>query len=57
MGLIENFAQAIRGEELPEVTGWDGHRALELCAAVHLSVAGGEPVALPLEHQSAEAAQ
>jgi predicted dehydrogenase len=48
MGLIENFAQAIRAEEQPAVTGWDGHRALELSIAMHLSIARHEAVALPL---------
>jgi predicted dehydrogenase len=57
MGLIENFARVIRGEEQPVVTGWDGHRSLELCAAVQLSIARREPVVLPLEQRSAEAAR
>ncbi len=48
MGLVENFAQAIRGAERPAVTGWDGHRALELGAAMRLSIARREAVALPL---------
>lgn len=48
MGLVENFAQAIRGEEQPAVTGWDGHRALELSMAMHLSIARREALALPL---------
>lgn len=49
MGLIENFAQVIRGAEPPAVTGWDGHRALELCAAVRLSAARRQPVPIGLE--------
>lgn len=54
MGLIENFLQAIRGEEQPVVTGWDGHRAYELVVACHLSLARKEPVQLPLHPRSAD---
>lgn len=54
MGLIENFLQVIRGDEQPLVTGWDGHKAYELNAASHLSMARGEPVGLPLEPESAD---
>lgn len=48
MGQIENFLQAIRGEEQPLVTGWDGHHALELCVAAHRSLERRETVQLPL---------
>lgn len=48
MGLIENFLQAIRGEESPIVTGWDGHRALELCVACQRSVQQDQLIELPL---------
>lgn len=54
-GLIENFLQVIRGVEEPVVTGWDGHRALELCAATHISLHRGEPVSLPLDPEEADA--
>jgi predicted dehydrogenase len=55
MGMIENFLQAIRGEDEPVVTGWDGHRACELLIASELSLArGGEIVSLPLEPKAAD---
>ncbi len=38
MGLIENFAQCIRGCEKPLVTGWDGLKAYELVEATHRSI-------------------
>jgi predicted dehydrogenase len=49
MGLIENFIQVIRGKEKPQVTGWDGHQALELDIAAHLSIYHHEKIALPLD--------
>lgn len=49
MGIVENFAQAIRGVEAPLVTGWDGYRAYELLCAVHLAMARRDWVRLPLE--------
>lgn len=49
MGLIENFAQSIRGLEKPVVTGWDGYRACELAAATHLSLKLNETVMLPVD--------
>jgi predicted dehydrogenase len=55
MGLIENFAQAIRGNEQPVVTGWDGYRAYEINVAAHLSMSRGTPVALPLDPAAANA--
>ena len=48
MGILENFAQVIRGSETPRVTGWDGYRAYELLTAVHLSLARRTAVELPL---------
>jgi predicted dehydrogenase len=54
MALIENFLQVIRGEELPLVTGWDGHHALELDVASHLSLHRGEAVELPLDPEEAD---
>lgn len=48
MGQIEGFLQAIRGQETPRVTGWDGYRACELVAATHRSLETGGPVTLPL---------
>lgn len=49
MGVVENFLQAIRGQEAPLVTGWDGYRAYELNAACHLALSGQGPVNLPLD--------
>lgn len=54
MGMIENFAQAIRGVEKPLVTGWDGHRAYELNVATHLSMYRREAVVLPLDPKEAD---
>jgi predicted dehydrogenase len=54
MGMIENFAQAIRGEEKPLVTGWDGHRACEINVAAHLSMHRREVVHLPLAAKEAD---
>jgi predicted dehydrogenase len=54
MGIVENFAQAIRGEEAPLVTGWDGYRAFELLSAVHLAVARREWIQLPLDASAAD---
>jgi predicted dehydrogenase len=55
MGMVENFAQAIRGDEQPISTGRDGLRAYELAVATHLSVARGAPVDLPLDPAAADA--
>lgn len=52
MGQIEGFLQAIRGQEAPLVTGWDGYRACELVTAAHRSLQTGGPVALPLTESS-----
>lgn len=49
MGLIENFAQSIRGLEKPVVTGWDGYKACELAVAAHLSLKLNETVRLPVD--------
>jgi len=49
MGLIENFAQAIRGNEKPLATGWDGFKAYELSVASHLSLKRGKVIRLPLD--------
>ena len=49
VGEIENFAQAIRGVEKPIVTGWDGHRALELAVAARRSLETGRSVNLPIK--------
>ena len=54
MGILENFVQAIRGAEQPLVTGRDGLRAYELLSAVHLSLARGEWITLPLDAQTAD---
>jgi hypothetical protein len=54
MGMIENFAQAIRGAERPLVSGWDGHRAYEINVAAHLAMHRGEAVALPLDSRAAD---
>ncbi|MCC6613173.1 MAG: Gfo/Idh/MocA family oxidoreductase [Anaerolineae bacterium] len=57
MGILENFAQVIRGAEAPRVTGWDGYRAYELLTAAQLSLARRAPVALPLEDTAAADAE
>jgi len=54
MGMIENFAQAIRGAERPLVSGWDGHRAYEINVAAHLSMRRGAAVVLPLDPREAD---
>jgi predicted dehydrogenase len=54
MGVIENFAQVIRGADRPLVTGWDGYHAYELLAATELSLIRKEKVALPLDPASAD---
>jgi len=48
MGIIENFAQAIRQKETPRVTGWDGYKAFEVLTAAQLSLCRKAPVSLPL---------
>ena len=55
MGLIENFAQAIRSNEKPLVTGQDGYVALELLRATQLAIARHEWVSLPLDPDDADA--
>jgi predicted dehydrogenase len=55
MGMLENFAQVIRGKEAPLVTGWDGYRAYELNVACHLSLARKAQVSLPLDPSNADA--
>jgi predicted dehydrogenase len=54
MGIVENFAQSIRGSETPVVTGWDGYRAFELLTAAHLSMIEHERITLPLDVDSAD---
>jgi predicted dehydrogenase len=54
MGIVENFAQAIRGKEQPLVTGWDGYRAYELLAAVELSLLTRDRISLPLDPATAD---
>jgi predicted dehydrogenase len=54
-GLIENFAQAIRGAAKPEVDAWDGYRAYEMLVACELSLSrGGEAIELPLDPARAD---
>lgn len=48
MGIVENFAQAIRGFDQPRVTGWDGYRAFELLAAAQLALIRKTTVTLPI---------
>jgi predicted dehydrogenase len=55
VGLLENFAQAIRGVEQPIVIGWDGYRALELLRAIQLSIIHHTSIDLPLDPPVAEA--
>lgn len=47
-GEIRNFVQAIRGEEEPRATGWDGYKALEIADAIKLSIEERKEIALPL---------
>jgi predicted dehydrogenase len=54
MGLIENFAQSIRGLEKPVVTGWDGYKACELAVAAHLSLKSNKTIELPLKPDIAD---
>jgi predicted dehydrogenase len=55
MGIVENFAQVIRGAEQPLVTGWDGYRAYELLTAMQLALARKTWVLLPLDAEAADA--
>jgi len=48
LGLVRNFAAAIRGEEPISATGEDGLRALEVAVAAYESSAAGRPVRLPI---------
>ncbi len=48
MGLIENFAESIRGNAAPLVTGWDGLKAYELVEATHRSIKEKTKISLPI---------
>ncbi len=48
MGILENFAQVIRGSDVPLVTGLDGYLAFELLRAVQLSLIHRSRISLPL---------
>ncbi|MEZ4667441.1 MAG: Gfo/Idh/MocA family oxidoreductase [Anaerolineae bacterium] len=48
MGILENFAQVIRGQDTPLVTGIAGYRAFELLTAVQLSLIHNSRISLPL---------
>ncbi|GAC1526625.1 MAG: Gfo/Idh/MocA family oxidoreductase [Chloroflexota bacterium] len=54
MGMIENFAQVIRGQEQPLVTGWDGYRSLEILVATQVSLVERRTVKLPLNAGTAD---
>lgn len=54
MGLIENFANCIRGLEQPLVSGYDGYKAYELACGIHLAVALGEKIQLPLDIKASD---
>lgn len=54
MGIIENFAQTIRGVDQPRVTGWDGCRAFELLAAAQLALIRKTTVTLPISGDVSE---
>lgn len=56
MGLIENFADCIRGTAEPLVTGWDGFKACELVSAFHIAAATGDKLTLPLDIDLADSA-
>lgn len=40
---LENFLDAVRGEDEPLVSGWDGYKALEIARAAHESIQTGQP--------------
>lgn len=46
-GLINEFCAAIREQREPAVTGFDGHKALEVVLAAYRSAETGQPVRLP----------
>lgn len=48
MGLLENFAECIRGDAQPLVSGWDGAKAYELVEATHRSLREKKRISLPL---------
>src|SRR5262249_51926509 len=54
MGLVENFAQAIRGSERPVVTGRDGYKALELLKGMQLAIKHKAGIELPLDAELAD---
>ena len=47
-GMIDEFANAIKANRPPSVTGYDGYKALEIALAAYRSAESGQPVALPL---------
>lgn len=47
-GLINEFCAAIREQREPSITGYDGHKALEVALAAYRSAEIGQPVRLPL---------
>jgi predicted dehydrogenase len=55
MGLIENFAECIRGNEKPLVTGWDGLKAYQLVDATLLSIKTNRRIELlPLNNSTSK---
>lgn len=54
MGVIESFAQAIRGKGALIASGWDGYKAFEVLTAAQLSLSRKAPVTLPLKAAEAD---
>ena len=46
--MIAEFLSAIGGKRAPQVTGYDGYKALEVALAAYRSAELGQPVTLPL---------
>lgn len=55
MPQLEHFLQVVRGEEEALLTAGDGYCAVELVVAVHLAIATGERIRLPLDAAAADA--
>ena len=47
-GLINEFCATIREQREPAITGYDGHKALEVVLAAYRSADSGQPVQLPI---------
>lgn len=54
IGMVQHFADVIRGSAQPLVTGWDGYHSYELVAAAHIAISTGSEVSLPLDPELAD---